>query len=532
VIKAVTGCPSMQRLTRYGEPVEGTPFGRYRLIELLGRGGMGEVWLAHDTAANNRRVAIKMLPPHLAADDMYVARFRREADLAAQLNNPHIIPIHNYGEIDGRLYVDMRLVEGRDLSEVLAEGALELGRAVRIIEQVAKALRAAHQIGLVHRDVKPSNILVDEDDFVYLIDFGIARGADQTTLTGPGTMIGSPHYMAPERFRAGDTDARADIYALACVLYECLTGSRPFPGESFESQITAHLMDPPPRPSRTDPHVPATLDPVVAKGMAKDPDQRYATTVDLARAAHNAITTPTRQEVPPPARPGTDVVRDASADTVEDRVAPQPADTVLDYPDTPPPQQVPGPTLDATRLATPPPVRGEPAPGVAGKRSSLQRPNRRTNVALVVGSVALVAVIAVVVAGHGDNPAPTTETSHAPLDSSSAPSSQASVLPVSDWVGSWSGPVTGDDRPYNIDLMLIADGQNLRGSVSYPQLGCNGTWTETSRNGNVREFRELIVKQGTCLNGVQIQVIDNGNSLSYQATSTSANIRAQLTRVS
>jgi serine/threonine protein kinase len=162
---------SVEQLAEYGEPVEGTPFGRYRLIELLGRGGMGEVWRAHDTAANNRPVAIKVLPPHLAADDMYVARFRREADAAAQLNNPHIIPIHNYGEIDGRLYVDMRLVEGRDLSEVLAEGPLEPGRAVRIIEQVARALRAAHEIGLVHRDVKPSNILIARDDFAYLIDF-------------------------------------------------------------------------------------------------------------------------------------------------------------------------------------------------------------------------------------------------------------------------------------------------------------------------------------------------------------------------
>jgi serine/threonine protein kinase len=222
---------------------DGTPFGRYRLIELLGRGGMGEVWRGYDTAANNRTVAIKLLPPHLAGDSTFVQRFRREADAAAQLNNPHIIPIHAYGEIDGRLYVDMRLVEGRDLQEVLAGGPLEPGRAVRIIEQVAKALQAAHRIGLVHRDVKPANILLDEDDFAYLIDFGIARGADETSLTGGG-MIGSWHYMAPERFSAQEADARADIYALACVLYECLTGCRPFPGDSLESQFAAHSTDP------------------------------------------------------------------------------------------------------------------------------------------------------------------------------------------------------------------------------------------------------------------------------------------------
>jgi serine/threonine protein kinase len=150
----------------------------------------------------------------------------------------------------------MRLIEGRDLAKVLDDGPLPAHRAVRIVEQVASALRAAHKIGLVHRDVKPSNILVAENDFAYLIDFGIARAADQTSLTGTGAMIGSPHYMSPERFRGADADARADIYALACVLYECLTGSRSFPGESFESQMTAHSMDPPPRPSSTDPRVP------------------------------------------------------------------------------------------------------------------------------------------------------------------------------------------------------------------------------------------------------------------------------------
>src|ERR1700758_1686146 len=168
------------------DDANGTPFGRYRLIELLGRGGMGEVWRAHDTATNNRTVAIKLLPPQLAADHTFVQRFRREADAAARLNNPHIIPIHTYGEIDGRLYVDMRLIEGRDLQTVLADGPVDPARAVRIIEQVAKALHAAHKVGLLHRDVKPSNILLDEDDFPYLIDFGIARAAAETRLTGTG----------------------------------------------------------------------------------------------------------------------------------------------------------------------------------------------------------------------------------------------------------------------------------------------------------------------------------------------------------
>ncbi len=281
-------------------PVEGTPFGRYRLVELLGRGGMGEVWRAYDTATNNRTVAIKLLPAQLAVDPTFVARFRREADAAARLNNPHVIPIHTYGEIDGRLYVDMRLIEGRDLQEVLADGPLEPGRAVRIIEGVALALQAAHKVGLVHRDVKPSNILLDENDFAYLIDFGIARAADETRLTGTGGVIGSWPYMSPERLRAGQVDARADIYALACVLYECLTGSTPYPGDTFEQQMTAHLTEPPPRPSSTDANIPKQVDEVIATGMAKDPDQRYATTLELAAAAHDAITAPIQQ---PTARP-------------------------------------------------------------------------------------------------------------------------------------------------------------------------------------------------------------------------------------
>src|ERR1700736_6011167 len=157
----------MNEAAVYCEPVEGTPFGRYRLIELLGRGGMGEVWRAYDTDTD-RVVALKVLPPHLAQDPGFLERFRREAHAAARLNNPHIIPIHHYGEIDGRLYVDMRLIEGRDLQTVLADGPLEPGRAVRIIDQVAKALHAAHRVGLLHRDIKPSNILLDGDDFAYL----------------------------------------------------------------------------------------------------------------------------------------------------------------------------------------------------------------------------------------------------------------------------------------------------------------------------------------------------------------------------
>jgi serine/threonine protein kinase len=195
--------------------VDGTPFGPYRLVELLGRGGMGEVWRAYDTATNNRSVAIKLLAPYLAGDSTFVQRLRREVDVAARLNNPHIIAIHTYGEIGGRLYVDMPLIEGRDLQQVLTAGPLEPGRAVRIIEQVALGLHAAHQVGLLHCDVKPSNILLDHNDFAYLIGFGIARAADETRLTAPGKTIGSVHYIAPERLASrAEEDSRADIYVV------------------------------------------------------------------------------------------------------------------------------------------------------------------------------------------------------------------------------------------------------------------------------------------------------------------------------
>ncbi len=289
--------------TPAGSVVEGTPFGRYRLVELLGRGGMGEVWRAYDTAMD-RVVALKVLLPNVAEDPVYEERFRREAHAAAGLDEPHVVPIYDFGEIDGRLYVTMRLIKGRDLGTVLAEGPLEPARAIWIIEQIASALHAAHEIGLIHRDVKPSNILVAKDDFAYLIDFGIARAVGETGLTTAGAAIGTWAYMSPERLDTGHADARADIYALACVLYEALTGQRPYPGESLEQQIVGHLTTPPPRPSVRQPGVPQPLDAVIAKGMAKDPDQRYATTVELARAARDATTVPfPRPELTVPAHP-------------------------------------------------------------------------------------------------------------------------------------------------------------------------------------------------------------------------------------
>ncbi len=270
--------------------MQGTPFGRYRLVELLGRGGMGEVWRAHDTVID-RTVAIKTLLPHFAQDKTFEQRFRREARAAARLEDPHVVPIYDVGEVDGRLYVAMRLVNGQDLQTLLKEGPLGPERAVRVIEQIASALQAAHKVGLVHRDVKPSNILVTNDDFAYLIDFGIARAAGETGITSTGATIGTWSYMAPERFSSGNIEPSSDIYSLTCMLYQCLTGQLPFPGTTLEQVAMAHMTTPPPKPSVKRHGIPTAMDDVIAAGLAKNPEQRYRTAKDLAQAARAALTT-------------------------------------------------------------------------------------------------------------------------------------------------------------------------------------------------------------------------------------------------
>ncbi|MFI9532826.1 protein kinase [Nocardia fusca] len=273
-------------------------FGPYELRSLLGKGGMGEVYEAYDTV-KERVVALKLLSDALAGDPEYQIRFRRESQAAARLAEPHIIPIHDWGVIDGRLFIDMRLVQGIDLRALLqAEGPLSPQRAVSVIEQIAAALDAAHEGGLVHRDVKPANILVTPADFAYLADFGIARHESDTGVTRAGVAIGSYTYMAPERFDIGPVTSRADIYSLACVLHECLTGATPFPTSSVGVLIRSHLTEPPPRASVQRTGLPAALDDVIAWGMAKDPHERFATAGELAVAARTALNSPVRSPYP------------------------------------------------------------------------------------------------------------------------------------------------------------------------------------------------------------------------------------------
>ncbi|MCE5290277.1 MAG: serine/threonine protein kinase [Nocardiaceae bacterium] len=267
--------------------MEVVAFGRYQLLGLIGSGAMGKVYKAHDSELD-RDVAIKVLPTELAGPE-YRKRFKREAVIAARLTEPHIVQIHDVGEFDGRLYLVMPIIDGVDMQALLRrDGPMNPQRAVHLIEQLASALDAAHRAGLVHRDVKPANALVTKQDFAYLIDFGIAQADAATRMTSTGKVIGTFAYMAPERFR-GIADARSDIYALTCVLYECLTGVTPYPGWSVEEQIAGHQFGVPPKPSLLNPAIPAAFDEVIATGLAKEPVQRYQTAGDLAEAARRAL---------------------------------------------------------------------------------------------------------------------------------------------------------------------------------------------------------------------------------------------------
>jgi serine/threonine-protein kinase len=284
----------------------GTRFGPYELQSLIGVGGMGEVYRAYDTV-RERIVAVKVLRAEMAADKSYQERFRRESRLAARLQEPHVIPVHDFGDIDGTLYIDMRLVDGASLKDELrANGPLEPRRAASIITQVAAALDAAHADGLVHRDIKPENVLLTPDDFAYLLDFGIAHGEGDASVTSTGLIIGSCAYMAAERFAGGQVGPAADIYSLTCLLYECLTGRAPFEtGGDLRQLMSAHMFSPPPRPSIMRRDITKAFDDVVARGMAKKPSDRYSSAGELAKAASAAVGTvePPRPPLPAPSPP-------------------------------------------------------------------------------------------------------------------------------------------------------------------------------------------------------------------------------------
>ncbi len=272
---------------------QGSVVGSYRVERVLGQGGMGVVYEALDRRLD-RRVALKLLSSKTAQDVQFRERFLRESRIAASIDHPNVLPVYEAGEVGGQLYIAMRVVEGEDLGALLRrDGALEPARGVALIAQVADALDAVHQRGLVHRDIKPGNILIHTAgarEHPYVADFGITKVLGEgTALTNTGAFVGTIDYCAPEVIRGDALDGRADVYALGCVLFECLTGEKPYPRNSDLAVIYAHLEDAPPAASDRRPELPAALDAVVARAMAKEADDRFATAGELADAALAAL---------------------------------------------------------------------------------------------------------------------------------------------------------------------------------------------------------------------------------------------------
>lgn len=270
----------------------GASLGRYRIESLIGRGGMGAVYLATDTALE-RRVALKVLSPELSDDARFRDRFIAESRIAASLDHPNIVPVYEAGAIDGQLFIAMRYIDGHDLSDVLAErGALPVALAVRIVAAVAAALDAAHAKGLVHRDVKPGNVLLagtDEAPHVYLTDFGLTKRLGDASMTAAGQIVGSIGYVAPEQVEGRPVDARTDVYSLGCLAYEILVGAQPFRRDSEMAVLMAHVADPPPSLLAGRPELPEALDAAIARAMAKEPGARFAAAGEFATAVSEAV---------------------------------------------------------------------------------------------------------------------------------------------------------------------------------------------------------------------------------------------------
>jgi predicted Ser/Thr protein kinase len=281
----------------------GTEVAGYRIESVLGQGGMGTVYVAEQSLPT-RKVVLKLLRPELSTDDGFRRRFIHESEAAASTEHPNIVPIYSAGEAEGILYIAMRFVEGEDLRELMArEGPVPPERAVEIVSQVASALNAAHARGLVHRDVKPSNVLLDRQGNAYLSDFGlIKRSQVDSGLTETGQFMGSIDYCAPEQIRGDQIDGRADVYSLGCVLFEAVAGRPPFRRDTEVATLYAHLEQEPPSLSSVAPASNAELDVVVAKALAKAPPERYETAGAFARDARQAAGVSSGERAVVPAR--------------------------------------------------------------------------------------------------------------------------------------------------------------------------------------------------------------------------------------
>ncbi len=334
----------------------GEELGGFRIESVIGRGGMGVVYLARDLTLE-RMAALKVVTPELADDPEFRERFLREARLAASLDHPNIVPIHHAGEVNGRLYIAMRYVSS-DLRTVIdADAPLEPGRAISLLDQAATGLDAAHRRGLVHRDVKPANILIepgsDESDVerAFLTDFGLVKHLDSATrLTRSGMFLGTLEYAAPEQLQGKTLDGRTDLYALGCILFECLTGSPPYEAQTEAQMMYAHVFEPPPRPSERSPELPRALDDVIARAMAKEIADRYATCAALIAAARDELIGGRPASAPPMPRDG----------GVAGAIPPMPAPIPAPPAPTPTPAPTPAPPPASETVGGPAARRREP----------------------------------------------------------------------------------------------------------------------------------------------------------------------------
>jgi streptogramin lyase/predicted Ser/Thr protein kinase len=271
------------------DTLAGSELGGYRVEQLVGRGGMGQVYRAHDLRLD-RPVALKVLAPQFAGDEAFRGRITRESRLAAAIDHPNVVPVYEAGEDAGRIYIAMRFVEGTDLRSLRRrEGTLAPEHAIAIGEQIAAALDAAHERGLVHRDVKPSNCLIDRHGNCYLADFGLTQSLAERVRPPNGQLMGTVDYVAPEQIRGDKLDGRADVYALGCVLHECLTGEAPFRRGSDVATLFAHLEEEPPSASGQRSGLPPAIDAVLARAMATEPAKRYSTCGEFIAEAKAAL---------------------------------------------------------------------------------------------------------------------------------------------------------------------------------------------------------------------------------------------------
>jgi serine/threonine-protein kinase len=265
----------------------GSSFGEYRIEALVGVGGMGKVYKAY--TQDGAPVALKLVKQDLARDETFRRRFRREARIAQTVHNPHVVPVRDTGELDGIPYLAARFIEGTTLDEKLqAQGALDLATTVRLCAEVAEGLQALWDAGMVHRDVKPANILLDGAGTAYITDFGLVKDSGASVLTRPGQALGSMDYMPPEQIRGEEVTGAADVYALGCVMFECVTGTPPFADRQGMAILWAHLQDEPPDPGLDRADLPDGFSEVLKSALRKQPEQRPRSSVEYAQSLARA----------------------------------------------------------------------------------------------------------------------------------------------------------------------------------------------------------------------------------------------------